>query len=83
MKNEQQIRVTSPLLPLLEEFSVYLQNIWNCQWLTNNAHYHREVEKALCEYLKVPYISLFTDGILPLMAAIQALYITEEVITLL
>ena len=75
------ITVTSPLLPSLEELMPYLQDIWNRKWLTNNGHYHQELEKALCEYLKVPYISLFTNGTLPLMCALQALRITGEVIT--
>ena len=75
------ITVTSPLLPSLDDFIPYLQDIWNRKWLTNNGHYHQELEKALCEYLKVPYISLFTNGTLPLMCALQALRITGEVIT--
>lgn len=75
------ITVTSPLLPSLEEFMPYLQDIWERKWLTNNGHYHQELEKALCEYLKVPYISLFTNGTLPLITALQALRITGEVIT--
>lgn len=75
------ITVTSPLLPSLEEFMPYLQDIWERKWLTNNGHYHQELEKALCEYLKVPYISLFTNGTLPLICALQALRITGEVIT--
>lgn len=82
MENKNKvITVTSPLLPSLEEFMPYLQDIWNRKWLTNNGHYHKELEKALCEYLKVPYISLFTNGTLPLMCALQALRITGEVIT--
>lgn len=75
------ITVTSPLLPPLEEFLPYLEDIWQRKWLTNNGHYHQELEKVLCEYLKVPYISLFTNGTLPLMVALQALRITGEVIT--
>ena len=75
------ITVTSPLFPSLDELLPYLQDIWNRKWLTNNGHYHQELEKALCEYLKVPYISLFTNGTLPLMCALQALRITGEVIT--
>ena len=43
--------------------------------------YHKQLEQALCEYLKVPYISLFTNGTLPLLTALQALRITGEVIT--
>ena len=82
MKNNYNpITVTSPLLPPLEEFEVYLQDIWNRKWITNNGHYHKELEKALCEYLGVEYISLFTNGTLPLITALQALRITGEVIT--
>lgn len=75
------ITVTSPLLPSLDDFLPYLQDIWNRKWLTNNGYYHKELEKALCDYLKVPYVSLFTNGTLPLMCALQALCITGEVIT--
>ena len=51
---EKLITVTSPLLPSLEEFVPMLRDIWDRKWLTNNGHYHRELERALCEYLKVP-----------------------------
>lgn len=78
---EEQITVTSPLLPSLEELNVYLQDIWQRKWVTNNGYYHKELEKTLCEYLDVPYISLFTNGTLPLITALQALRITGEVIT--
>jgi Predicted pyridoxal phosphate-dependent enzyme apparently involved in regulation of cell wall biogenesis len=79
--NNKLITVTSPLLPDLDELNVYLKDIWNRRWLTNNGYYHQELEKALCEYLKVPYISLFTNGTIPLLCALQALRITGEVIT--
>ena len=78
---EKKITVTSPLLPSLEEFIPMLTDIWDRKWLTNNGHYHQELEKALAEYLKVPYVSLFTNGTLPLMVALQAERITGEVIT--
>ena len=79
--DEKLITVTSPLLPSLDDFLPYLEDIWDRNWLTNNGHYHQKLEQALCEYLKVPYISLFTNGTLPLMCALQALRITGEVIT--
>lgn len=79
--SEQVITVTSPLMPSLEELEVYLQDIWKRKWITNNGHYHQELEKALCAYLDVPYISVFTNGTLPLIIALQALRITGEVIT--
>ena len=81
MSEEKTITVTSPLLPDLKEFEKYLEDIWNRKWLTNNGHYHQELEKALAEYLGVPYLSLFTNGTLPLITALQAMRITGEVIT--
>ena len=75
------ITVTSPLLPNLEEFNEMLKEIWASKWITNNGSFHKQLEKALAEYLKVPYISLFTNGTLPLLTALQALRITGEVIT--
>lgn len=75
------ITVTSPLLPNLDEFNEMLKEIWASKWVTNNGQFHKQLEQALCEYLKVPYISLFTNGTLPLLTALQALRITGEVIT--
>ena len=81
MSEQKTITVTSPLLPDLKEFEKYLEDIWNRKWLTNNGHYHQELEKALAEYLGVSYLSLFTNGTLPLITALQAMRITGEVIT--
>ena len=81
MSENKKITVTSPLLPKLEDFIPMLQDIWDRKWLTNNGHYHQELEKALAEYLGVEYISLFTNGTLPLITALQAMRITGEVIT--
>lgn len=78
---DKQITVTSPLLPKLDDFIPMLQDIWDRKWLTNNGFYHKELEKALADYLGVKYISLFTNGTLPLITALQALKITGEVIT--
>lgn len=75
------ITVTSPALPDLDEFHELLEDIWRRKWITNNGYYHEMLEKALCEYLKVPYISLFTNGTIPLITALQAMNITGEVIT--
>ena len=69
------------MLPSLEEFMPYLRDIWDRKWLTNNGYYHKQLESALAEYLKVPYVNLFTNGTLPLLTALQALRITGEVIT--
>ena len=77
----ERITVTSPLLPNLDEFQELLKEIWDCKWITNNGQFHQQLEKALCEYLGVEFLSLFTNGTLPLITALQALHITGEVIT--
>ena len=76
------ITVTSPLLPNLEELNGLMQDIWNRKWITNMGTFHQELELALSRYLGVEYLSLFTNGTLPLITALQALNIREgEVIT--
>ena len=75
------ITVTQPFLPPLNKFIPYLKDIWKRKWLTNNGFYHQELEKALCEYLNISYISVFSNGTLPLMVALEALDIKGEVIT--
>ena len=79
--DNKQITVTSPLLPSLADFYVLLKEIWDSKWITNNGSFHKLLEKELADYLKVPYISLFTNGTLPLITALQAFRITGEVIT--
>lgn len=79
--DNKQITVTAPLLPSLEDFNTMLKEIWDSKWITNNGQFHKQLEAELCKYLKVPYISLFTNGTLPLITALQALRITGEVIT--
>lgn len=78
---DQPIQVTSPLLPPLEEFLPYLEKIWESRFLTNGGAMHQALETALCEYLGVEYISLFANGTLALLTALQSLRVTGEVIT--
>lgn len=79
--DKKQITVTAPLLPNLDDFNEMLKDIWASKWITNNGQYHKQLEAALRDYLKVPQVSLFTNGTLPLLTALQALRITGEVIT--
>lgn len=82
MKNTiKPIYVTQPALPPLEEFTEYLKQIWGNKILTNNGPFHQQFEKELADYLGVKYISLFANGTLALITALQALRITGEVIT--
>lgn len=78
---QKPIYVTQPYLPPLEEFVPYLQQIWDNKILTNGGPFHQQLEAALCEYLGVKHISLFTNGTIALVTALQALRVTGEVIT--
>ncbi|MDP3903746.1 MAG: DegT/DnrJ/EryC1/StrS family aminotransferase [Methylococcaceae bacterium] len=78
---DKPIYVTQPHLPPLEEFIPYLEKIWNNKILTNGGPFHQQLEQALCQYLGVEHIALFTNGTLALVTALQALRVTGEVIT--
>lgn len=80
-QREELITVTSPLLPDLSELTKYLEQIWKYKWITNNGPFHQKLENALCQYLKVDYLSLFTNGTMPLITALQSYGIKGEVIT--
>ena len=75
------IFVTRPKLPPLAELNLYLNQIWQRGILTNNGPVHAELEHALCEYLGVPYISLYNNGTTALLAAMEAFDLQGEVIT--
>lgn len=81
MSNKSPVYVTQPFLPPLEEFFPYLEEIWKNKVLTNGGVFHQELERALCEYLGVSHLALFSNGTLALVTALQALRITGEVIT--
>ncbi|SFS28957.1 DegT/DnrJ/EryC1/StrS aminotransferase family protein [Pseudomonas sp. NFACC42-2] len=80
MKNKP-IYVTQPSLPLLAEFNPYLERIWSSKILTNGGEMHQALERELCKYLGVENISLFNNGTIALLTALQALDIKGEVIT--
>lgn len=81
MEGNKPIFVTQPALPPLKEFEKYLQQIWQSKILTNGGPFHQQFEKELTEYLGVKYLSVFSNGTLALITALQALKITGEVIT--
>jgi dTDP-4-amino-4,6-dideoxygalactose transaminase len=73
--------VTQPSLPPFDEFVESLREIWDSKWITNNGKFHQELEERLAEFLGVKYISLFANGTLALISALQVLKIGGEVIT--
>lgn len=78
---QEKITVTQPCMPPIEEFVPYLEQIWENKWLTNNGPLHKQLEEELASYLGVKYISLFSNGTLALINALQVLRIQGEVIT--
>ena len=78
---ENNIYVTRPVFPTIEEVTDKLQDIWISKWLTNNGPQHFMLEKELTEFLKVPYVSLFNNGTIALMVACQSLRLQGDVIT--
>lgn len=79
--SDKPIYVTQPDLPPLEEFIPYLEKIWKSKILSNGGPFHQQLEQALCEYLGIEHIALFTNGTIALVTALQALRVTGEVIT--
>jgi dTDP-4-amino-4,6-dideoxygalactose transaminase len=80
-KENGHIFVTRPDLPPLDEFTKYLEKIWQRRWVTNNGLFHQQFEEALAKYLGVKYVSLFSNGTLALVVATQVLRLSGEVIT--
>jgi dTDP-4-amino-4,6-dideoxygalactose transaminase len=81
MPEPENVYVTRPLLPPLDEFMPYLETIWESRWLTNGGPFHQELEDTLADHLGVEHISLFANGTIALVTALQTLRVTGEVIT--
>jgi dTDP-4-amino-4,6-dideoxygalactose transaminase len=81
MNSKKPIYVTQPYLPDLKEFYPYLEAIWESKNITNGGIFHQQLEQELCSYLGVDHISLFSNGTIALVVALQALGIQGEVIT--
>jgi dTDP-4-amino-4,6-dideoxygalactose transaminase len=75
------IFVTQPDLPPLEEFLPYLEQIWESRKLTNGGPFHQRLEQELAEFLGVRHVSLFANATIALVTALQALRVSGEVIT--
>lgn len=81
MISQRPVFVTEPHLPPLQEFIPYLEKLWASKRLTNGGPFHEQLEKELAAYLGVQHLSLFSNGTIALVTALQALRISGEVIT--
>ena len=67
------VYVTRPALPPLEAYAELLEPVWERRWLTNEGPTHIQFEQALRERLGVEHLSLFCNGTIALLVALQAL----------
>lgn len=80
-KFPEPIYVTRPLMPDLELVTEKLEEVWEAQWLSNGGAQHKALEEQVRIFLKAPHLSLFNNGTIALMVAIQSLRLQGEVIT--
>lgn len=78
---KKQIQVTQSSMPKIEEYIEEIKDLWESKWLTNMGSKHKALETQLLEYLKVPNITLYTNGHLALEGVIAALKLSGGVIT--
>jgi dTDP-4-amino-4,6-dideoxygalactose transaminase len=79
--DDKPVYVTKPFLPPLDELLPSLEKIWATKVLTNGGHFHVQLEAALCHFLQVKNLSLFSNCTIGLITALKALEIEGEVIT--
>lgn len=80
-RGEEDVFVTRPLLPPLEDLLPYLEEAWRRGIVSNRGPLARRFEEALCAYLRGPKVSLVANGTLGLVLALRARAQGEEVIT--
>ena len=83
MTHNDPIYVTRPNLPNLASYVKLLSQIWESGTLTNSGPFHNRLENELAKYLDVPHVSLFNNGTIALVVALQALDLPKgsEIIT--
>lgn len=75
------IKITSPLLPSKDELYKYIDGIYDSGQVTNGGDLLESLENALCKFLEIEFISLFSSGTLALTLAIKSQNLSGEVIT--
>lgn len=75
------INVTKAYLPAIEDYSKYLEGIWERVHLTNHGPLVNELEEKLKNYLGVKHFFFVNNGTIAIQIAIKALELKGEVIT--
>ncbi len=75
------INVTKSYLPAFEDYTTYLREIWERNWLTNNGPLVVALEQQLKAYLGVKHLFFVANGTIALQVGIKALDLKGEIIT--
>lgn len=75
------ILVTQSSMPSIDEYTNEIKDIWESKWLTNSGAKHQKLQEELCKYLGINNVSLFCNGHLALLTALNVLNLKGEVIT--
>ena len=75
------INVTRTYLPPMEEYTRYLEKIWETNQLTNYGPLVKDLEHKLIEYLGVRHLFFVANGTVALQIAIKAAGLSGEVLT--
>jgi dTDP-4-amino-4,6-dideoxygalactose transaminase len=75
------INVTKTFLPPLEDYTRYLQGVWERNHITNHGPLVNELEEKLREYFGVKHFFFVNNGTIAIQIALKALDIQGEVIT--
>ena len=75
------ILVTRSSMPELDEYINEIKEMWDTHWLTNMGPKHRQLQEALCSFMGVENVELFTNGHMAIELTLQAMNLQGEVIT--
>lgn len=77
----EQILVTRSSMPLFDEYTEEIKELWDSHWLTNMGIKHQKLQQEMLEYLGVDNIELLVNGHMALELSLQAMDLKGEVIT--
>lgn len=77
----EEIFVTKPVLPPMEEYMEYLKDIWETHSLTNVGKYSRQLMVELMEFMSSKHCLAMSNGHMALEMTLQAMELEGEVIT--
>ena len=81
MTIQNEIRLTIPDLPAIEEYLECMKKIWANRWITNDGEFVQLLEAKLRSYLEIENLAIVSNGTLAMHIALKALELKGEIIT--